>query len=187
MKRNFVLFMMFVLLLGGFSGCSKKEVVLQSPDGRFSVTAPEKWVNLDGQLNKEASLEVGYSRDLSYIVALVTPKEDLPISLEEVRDIVIEGAKEDYNTDDVGESEKTTVGGLDAYINEFSVPLTNSTQASAHIWCYTAQTQNYHVVIYAWTDNRDVKNKFKTIKKVVDSFTEISKENNNLEENTINE
>jgi hypothetical protein len=150
-----------------------KPTVLTSPDGKFQLSVPNGWSKTTG-LHDKADIQAANRSKEMFVIVLIENQEDLAkdMTLDEFTDIARKSLMSKYGSPEASALESVSINGNDAKQYELKGTKDN---ASVDIIVTTVKSPANYTQILAWTLPSKMSDSKDTLKKVTESFREISK------------
>jgi len=166
--------LLFVAILACKSFQSpEKSAILKSPDGKFQLTVPDGWSKTTDLHNKADIQAANRSKEM-YVIVLIENEDDLAkdMTLDEFTDITRKSLISKYGSPEASALESVSINGNDA--RQYELKGTKDT-ASVDLIVSTVKTPTNYTQILAWTLPSKMSDNKETLKKVTESFREVSK------------
>ena len=149
-------------------------LVHKSYDGKFNISAPATYKEIDDKLslNKKAIIELNDEDQSSYVLVIVTPKENSDSGFNEYKKDVFKQRELFFDTE-ISRYESTTIDNHEAEYAE--IYYTNPSNINLYIRSYALETDNYFGQIVLWTLAANEKNIQEEFNKIASSFIELDK------------
>lgn len=149
-------------------------IVHKSYDEKFNISAPTTYKEIDDKqdLNKKAIIELNDEDKSSYVLVIVTPKENYNSGFSEYKKDVFK-QREDFFDTKITRYNKVTIDEHEAEYGE--IYYTNPSNINLYIRSYALETDNYFGQMVLWTlaaNEKSVQNEFD---KIASSFIELDK------------
>ncbi len=149
-------------------------IVHNSYDKKFNISAPASYKEIEDKLslNKKAIIELNDENKSSYVLVIVTPKENSDLDFNEYKKDVFKQREEFYDTK-ITRYNKTTIDEHEAEYAE--IYYTSPSSINLYIRSYAFETDNYLGQMVLWTlasNEKSIQNEFD---KIASSFIELDK------------
>lgn len=145
---------------------SKKDKVLTSQDGRYSISVPGTWKTIP-ELNEEAVIEGGSRTADRYAIVIVADKKDFEMTLDEYAKVIAAQLKEATDDPDPLKPESIAAGAFPAVRYRISGTVDN-VNITYHATCVETPTEICQVM--CWSLKSDEKAAEPVFDKVTRSF-----------------
>ena len=150
-----------------------KSTILTSPDGKFQLTVPDGW-SKTSDLHDKADIQAANKSKAMFVIVLIENQADLArdMTLDEFTEISRKSLMSKYGSPETSEIKSVLINGNDA--KQYELKGTKDT-AAVDLIVSTVKSPTNYTQILAWTlpskmsDNKDA------LKKVTESFREVSK------------
>ena len=167
-----------VLLFAAVLACKSfqspdKPTVLNSPDGKFQLTVPNGWSKTT-DLHSKADIQAANRSKEMYVIVLIENQDDLAkdMTLDDFTDITRKSLMSKYGSPQASALESVSINGNDARQYELKGTKDN---ISVDLIVSTVKTPTNYTQILAWTLPSKMSDNKETLKKVTESFREVSK------------
>ena len=149
-------------------------LVHESYDKKFNISAPASYKEIEDKLslNKKAIIELNDENKSSYVLVIVTPKENSNSKFSEYKKDVFKQREEFYDTK-ITRYKKTTIDEHEAEYAE--IYYTSPSSINLYIRSYALETDNYFGQMVLWTLASNEKTLQKEFDKIASSFIELDK------------
>ncbi len=141
-------------ILAGISllSCNAGEHLIKASGkyGTFSITKPDGWIAMKGELMDGAVLEAGNYAKEQYFLVLRESKDDLAMDFGEYTSIVKQNTAASVQDAELGQSADLTIDGKNAHLFEITGLVDNY---KVHYWIYTIDHDGAFLRILSWTLN----------------------------------
>lgn len=174
------LIMISVLMLT-FGGCSSElssepddtTVKFTSTDGKYEITADSSWVYMPGEINDDATLEVGNDPEAQYLFVIPENKIDFNTDIVGYKDIVLEMLVSNPTITNLNMSDTQVVNlsnGMEAYKTRIDLTVDDF---NFTYWYYVLESEEDYVQVIGATFKSTADEYESIINEAALSFNEI--------------
>lgn len=151
----------------------EKLTILTSPDGKFQLSVPDGWSKTT-DLHDKADIQAANRSKAMFVIVLIENQEDLAkdMTLDEFTDVSRKSLMSKYGSPEASALESVSINGNDA--KQYELKGTKDA-ASVDLIVSTVKTPTSYTQILAWTLPSKMSDNKETLKKVTESFREVSK------------
>ncbi len=146
-----------------------KEESLEKRERSFSVDIPDEWEDLQGQLNKEAVIEIGKQDEDLYLVAIPYDKSHYE-SFKKFCDYLIDYMQKMYDGYTMISSVREVRNGQDVYIAEGTLRFENVLYDN---FVYAIEYSEQYLFVMAWAPQDREGDNQKDFESIIDTIRQL--------------